>query len=216
MRRRTFLVIPFALTLLAAAGCGAQASVTAPENVEPAAAPATGALPWPAPPDPLQLARDAGLVPKTKEFFDYHVHAHLDVFVNGEPVLIPPGLGIDIENPAVRHDQLEDGSDTYGGIDPPCKQPCISPLHTHDDTGVLHTESARSTPNHLGQLFTEWAVQLDEDCVGGYCRPGTSVLIYVDGVLYEGDPAAIDLTDRKEIAIVIGTPPEKIPASFAF
>ena len=216
MRRRTLLVIPFVLTLLTVGGCGGQTSVTAPENVEPAATPTTGAVPWPAPPDPLQLARDAGFVPKTKEFFDYHVHAHLDVFVNGEPVLVPPGLGIDIENPAVHHGELEDGSDTYGGIDPPCKQPCISPLHTHDNTGVLHTEAARSTPNHLGQLFTEWAVPLDENCVGGYCRPGTSVLIYVDGAVYDGDPAAIELTDRKEIAIVIGTPPEKIPASFAF
>jgi len=215
MRPRTLLVIPFALALFAATGCGGQ-SVVAPENVEPAATPATGALPWPAPPDPLQLARDAGLVPRTKEFFDYHVHAHLDIFVNGEPVPTPAGLGIDTENPAVRHGQLEDGSDTYGGIDPPCKQPCISPLHTHDNTGVLHTESARSTPNRLGQLFTQWAVRLDQNCVGGYCRPDASVLVYVDGTLYDGDPAAIELTDGKEIAIVIGTPPEKIPASFAF
>jgi hypothetical protein len=52
--------------------------------------------------------------------------------------------------------------------------------------------------------------------VGGYCRPDASVLVYVDGELYEGDPAAIELTDGKEIAIVIGTPPEKIPASFGF
>jgi hypothetical protein len=215
MRRRTLLVIPFALTMFAVGGCGGQTAVTAPE-VEPAATPTTGAVPWPAPPDPLQLARDAGLVPKTKEFFDYHVHAHLDVFVNGEHVLVPPGLGIDIENPAVHHGELEDGSDTYGGIDPPCQQPCISPLHTHDNTGVLHTEAARSSPNTLGQLFTQWAVRLDRDCVGGYCRPGTSVLVYVDGVLYEADPDAIELTDKREVAIVIGTPPAEIPASFAF
>ena len=44
----------------------------------------------------------------------------------------------------------------------------------------------------------------------------TSVLIYVDGELYESDPATIELTDGKEIAIVIGTPPVEIPSSYSF
>ena len=41
-----------------------------------------------------------------------------------------------------------------------------------------------------------------------------SVLVYVDGAQYDGNPADIELTDRKEIAIVIGTPPPKIPSSY--
>jgi hypothetical protein len=199
--------------VLAVAGCGGAQTVAIPEDVPPAPTPASGGIPWPAPPNPLELTRDAGLTPETHEFFDYHVHAHLDVFVNAQPVPVPPGLGIDIENPAVRHGRLEDGTDSYGGIDPPCSKPCISPLHTHDQTGVVHTESAQSSPNRLGQLFTEWDVRLNADCVGGYCRPGTSVLVYVDGELYEGDPAEIELTDGKEVAIVIGTPPAQIPSS---
>jgi hypothetical protein len=197
-------------------GCGATTSVEPPENVAPAPTPASGAAPWPAPADPLQLTRDAGLEPETREFFDYHVHAHLDVFVNGQPVRVPAGIGINIDDPAVHRGELEDGTMTYGGIDPPCDEPCISPLHTHDETGVVHTESAQSQPNRLGQLFTEWDVRLDANCVGGYCSPAASVLVYVDGTLYEGDPAEIELTDGKEIAIVIGTPPTEIPASFAF
>src|SRR5947208_1867045 len=109
---------------------------------------------------------------------------------------------------------LVDGTEAYGGIAPPCKQPCISPLHTHDDSGILHTESAKANPNRLGQLFTEWDVRLDSTCVGGYCRPGSSVLVYVDGGRYIGDLADILLSDRKEIAIVIGTLPDKIPTAF--
>lgn len=216
MRSTCSLLMLLTLAALAASGCGGKTSAAAPENVAPAPTPASGATPWPAPPDPLQLTRKAGLTPETQEFFAYHVHAHLDVFVNGQPVRVPAGIGINIDDPAVHHAPLEDGTESYGGIDPPCKQPCISPLHTHDDSGVVHTESARSTPNRLGQLFTEWDVRLDSGCVGGYCRPDASVLVYVDGTLYDGDPAAIELTDRKEIAIVIGTPPEKIPASFGF
>jgi hypothetical protein len=201
-----------ALAAVATSRCGSS-GVVVPKNVKPAATPASGAAPWPAPPNPLELARRAGLKPETHEFFAYHVHAHLDVFVNGQPTPVPAGIGINIHDPAVHHLTLSDGTDSYGGI-ARCAKPCISPLHTHDVTGILHTESAKSHPNGLGQFFTEWNVRLTGKCVGGYCRPGTSVLVYVGGDRYNGDPARIALTDHKEIAIVIGTPPKKIPTKF--
>jgi hypothetical protein len=47
--------------------------------------------------------------------------------------------------------------------------------------------------------------------VGGYCTPDTSVQIYVNGERSTADPTTIQLSDRKEIAIVIGTPPNRIP-----
>jgi hypothetical protein len=197
---------------LALSGCGGK-SVQVPEDVQPASAPSSGAAPWPAPPNPLRLTRKAGLKPEPHEFFAYHVHAHLDVFVNGKPIPVPAGIGINIHDPAVHHARLPDGTEAYGGISS-CGKPCISPLHTHDDTGILHTESARAHPNSLGQFFTEWDVRLDKSCVGGYCAPATSVLVYVDGDRYLGNPAAILLTNHKEIAIVVGTPPEKIPTHF--
>jgi len=207
------LVVLATLAALAAGACGSKKPLV-PKDVRPASTPASGAAPWPAPPNPLALALKAGLVPKTHELFAYHVHAHLDVFVNGRPEAVPAGIGINIHDPAVHHATLEDGTQAYGGIAVPCEQPCISPLHTHDDSGILHTESARTRPNTLGELFTEWDVRLDRSCVGGYCRPGTSVLLFVDGDGFTGDPRAIQLTDHKEIAIVIGTPPTSIPTKF--
>jgi hypothetical protein len=69
-------------------------------------------------------------------------------------------------------------------------------------------------PNRLGQFFTEWAVRLTPNCVGGYCKPEAPIAIYVDGQAYEGDPRDIELSDGKEIAIVIGTPPDSIPSEF--
>jgi hypothetical protein len=103
---------------------------------------------------------------------------------------------------------------SYGGIKK-CDQPCISPLHTHTIDGVLHTESKKATPNTLGQFFIEWNVKLDANCVGEYCKPGTPIKVYVNGDLYSGNPADIELTDRKEIAIVIGTDPSgAIPKEF--
>jgi hypothetical protein len=203
------------VVVLLSSACGAK-TPNPPDDIPPAPTPASGGLPWPAPADPLALTVKAGLTPETHEFLIFHVHAHLDVFVNGKPVQVPAGIGINIKDPAVHHEVLEDGSDAYGGIDPACDQPCISPLHTHDVSGVLHTESLSEKPNRLGQFFTEWDVKLDASCVGGYCKPQASILVYVDGAQYDGNPGDIELTDHKEIAIVIGTAPLTVPSKFNF
>jgi hypothetical protein len=171
---------------------------------------------WPAPADPMARARTAGLVPETSEHLEYHVHAHLDVFVNGERVTVPAGLGINIDDPGVHVFPDIAGATGYGGIRPPCDSPCISPLHTHDVSGVIHTESSTRKNNTLRQLFVEWDVKLDAKCVDRYCEPDTKIAIYIDGERFTGDPRTIDLSDRKEIAIVIGTPPAKIPSEGDF
>lgn len=174
------------------------------------APPRTTPPPWSRPNDTLSLSRAAGLVPERHEFFAYHVHAHLDVFVAGKPVRVPAGVGIEITDPGVQRGRLPDGSMAFGGIRE-CVRPCISPLHTHDDSGILHTESQRNHPNRLGQFFTEWRVRLTRTCIGGYCR---GIRVYVDGKRYPGDPRAVELTDRKEIAIVVGKPPASVPSRF--
>jgi hypothetical protein len=196
--------------VLAALLLGAGAAQAA---VAPAPTPKAGAAPWPAPRDPMALARKAGLVPERSEHLAYHVHSHLDVFVNGRRVRIPAGIGIDVHDPAVKSGPLPDGSLAYGGISPPCAVACISPLHTHGDYGLLHTETSKPRPNTLGQFFVEWGVRLDGDCVGGYCKPD-SIAVYVNGKRVAGDPRTILLANHVEIAIVIGTPPRRIPSAF--
>jgi hypothetical protein len=208
--RRGRFSVALALLVVLSVACKGSPEV---RDAEPAPEPASGGVPWPAPSDPLDRAVAAGLQPETHEFLSYHVHAHLDVFVNGKPVEVPAGIGIDISDPAVHTVQTDQGR-TYGGIDPPCTQPCISPLHTHAPDGVLHTESARAHPNTLGQFFTEWGVALSATCVGGYCSPYAAIHVFVDGKPFDGDPADIQLTDLLEIAIVIGTPPAEIPSAF--
>jgi hypothetical protein len=180
----------------------------------PAPKPAHGAAPWPAPANALQLTRAAGLTPERKETLIHHVHSHIDVFVNARAVRVPAGIGINIRDPGVNSFKAPDGTNAYGGIKL-CSAVCISPLHTHDDSGIIHTESASSVPNRLGQFFTEWGVALTRTCVGGYCNL-TRAHVYVDGKAFAGDPRGILLTDRKEIAIVIGTPPKKIPSTPGF
>jgi hypothetical protein len=201
------------LLVLALAGCGGGQTTTAVTTAT-APTPSVGAVQWPAPPNPMELTRKAGLVPETHEFLKYHVHSHLDIFVNGTPVVVPAGIGIDIANPAVHSGTATDGSPAYGGIDPPCAEPCISPLHTHYEDGILHTESKTAKPNTLGQFFVEWDVRLTPSCVGSFCKPKTPIAIYVDGDRYTGDPRAIGLENLREIAVVIGSPPASIPSKF--
>jgi hypothetical protein len=175
---------------------------------------AAGAPLWPAPPNPMALTRQAGLTPETHEFVFLHVHSHLDVLVKGKTIRVPAGIGIDTRAPAVKRFDAPDGTVGYGGISPPCAKACISPLHTHFDDGVLHTEAKQNQFNRLGQFFTEWNVRLTRRCVGGFCKPANRIAVYVDGDRYIGNPRSIALRDRREIAIVIGRPPDHIPSAF--
>ena len=219
MRKTLTLPLAIAFLVLGAAGCGddddaASESPSQTLNAEqrPASSDAEASVLWPAPTDPLDRTVAAGLKPERKEFLIHHVHAHLDVFVDGEPIAVPAAIGINIDDPEVK--RFNDPEVSYGGITR-CDKPCISPLHTHDATGIIHTESATPEPNTLGQFFTEWRVRLSESCVGEHCSP-ERIAFYVNGKPYGRDPRAIELTDRKEIAIVIGTPPAPIPKTADF
>ena len=202
-----FRMRPACTSLLAAAAIFGLSAGTGLANV---------LAPWPAPASPLQLTRAAGLTPERKETLIHHVHSHLDIFINARAVRVPAGIGINVRDPGVHLFKAPDGTNAYGGIRL-CRSVCISPLHTHDDTGIIHTESASSVPNRLGQFFTEWGVALTRTCVARYCHL-TRPHVYVDGKPFAvaNDPRGILLTDRKEIAIVIGRPPKKIPATPGF
>ena len=58
------------------------------------------------------------------EHFSLHIHAHLDIFINGNPYAVPSEIGI-IPNQ------------------------CIYWMHTHDDSGIIHIESPQIEPLHL-------------------------------------------------------------------
>jgi hypothetical protein len=205
--RLAWLLLP--LVLLGA--CGSDS----PDVPKATGRAASGAAPaWRAPADPVDRARAAKLEPEVRETLKFHAHTHLDVFFNGKSIVVPAGIGINIADPGVKKFKGTTGT-AYGRIDG-CDQPCISPLHTHEPDGILHTESADTAPNTLGQFFAEWGVALDTKCVGEYCAPETDLAVFVDGKRFRGDPASIRLTDRKEIAILIGTPPPDIPTTADF
>jgi hypothetical protein len=149
------------------------------------------AAPWSAPTSNVaNLIRRAGLDVLTAEGNLVHYHSHLDVFVNGAPAPVPADIGIDRD------------------------KSLISPLHTHDQSGIIHVESDKDMTFHLGELFVQWDVRLDSTCVGSYCAAATPVAYYVDGTKVTSDPTRIEFARHREIAIVIGTPPASIPAKY--
>jgi hypothetical protein len=173
---------------------------------------------WPAPSDPVALARQAGLEATQSEHLNTHTHAHLDVRVDGKDVVVPAGIGVDIKAPSgIEKRKTADGTATEYYVKV-CFAPCLSPLHTHDPSGIIHTESKdpNQEPYTLGQFFTEWGVTLDDQCVGEFCRSDTSIAVYLDGKKYDGNPAEIELKSHLEIAIIIGKPPTVIPDSWEF
>jgi hypothetical protein len=213
--RRACALLAVVLLVALAASCSSPAKKGSSDGASTVAG-APGANdpePWPRPPNQMALAVKAGLKPETAESLEFHVHAHLDVYINGQHIIVPAGMGIDINNPGVHNGPVL-GHTGYGGINPPCDVPCISPLHTHDVSGVLHTESSTRKYNTLGQFFIEWGQPLSATQVGTYKSPATPIKFYENGKPSTGDPTQIALSDLKEIVIVIGTPPPVIPTSF--
>lgn len=198
--------------LLALTACQAKAPVASFGSSSPLEQPT-----WTAPADPMALAVEAELVPDKIEHLTTHHHAHLHVFVDGEPVVIPAGIGIAVGLKGVEDELTPDGTEHSYHVTT-CDVPCLSPLHTHDPDGVIHEESreANHAPYTLGQFFTEFGVRLDANCVGEYCKPDALVHVYLDGKAYAGDPAEIPLTNHLEIAIVIGQAPFEIPFTWTF
>ena len=111
-----------------------------------------------------------------------HTHQHLDVVVAGKNIPVPAHIGID------------------------WMKRFISPVHTHDDTGIIHIEAAAIETYTLGQFFDVWGVRFDGKCLGSYCAGGNKLLrVYADGKLVNGDPRALALTSRQIIAVMYGT-----------
>ncbi|HEY7439873.1 MAG TPA: hypothetical protein VIC35_10815 [Acidimicrobiia bacterium] len=159
---------------------------------------ATTPPPWNLPADAKPYIKAAGLTALPAETLNYHYHAHLDVIDGSSRVTLPQGLGFVIE------DGQPEG---------------LTSLHTHDTSGIVHIESPKNTKFTLGQVFTEWAVRLSKDCVGGLCSGnGKVVRFFVDGKEYTGDPQQLVLRGHQEIAIWYGpaTAKPNVPGSYPF
>jgi hypothetical protein len=157
----------------------------------------TGTPPWPA--EHAKLAtrlNQLGLPQLQMEADAFHIHEHLDLYVDGRHLTVPALIGI--------NDQ----------------QRYLDPIHTHDTSGIIHIESPTKTDYTLGQFFAVWGVRLTDRCIAGLCdTTGKQLRAYVNGTHVAANPARIVLTPHQEIVLTYGTPgqqPRSIPSSYPF
>ena len=100
-----------------------------------------------------------------------HIHPTIKIIIEGKSVTIPQNIGI---NAALykSHDL-----DAYG-----MKNQRMSPLHTHDSSGVIHVESTQVRTFTLGEFFDVWGVTFTDSCIMDKCNDDIkTVKMFVDG-----------------------------------
>jgi hypothetical protein len=158
----------------------------------------TGLAPWPPEYGGLRqrLIKD-GIPPLRVEGRVMDAHVFMLISVHGRPVTVPSLIGVN-------------GTEEYGRIVGPG---FVSPLHTHDATGLIHIHSPTRRTYSVGEIFDVWGVRFTDTCLGGYCGSASERLrLYVDGKEQQGDPRRVPLEDGQVITVVFGTDAE-IPSS---
>ena len=178
-----------ALAAWASTGCGGSATpVRAP--LDPSA-PRFGPAPGWRPPalSPASAAgRPLGSLRCTRAFRP-RLRAHLEVFVDGLDVVIPPGIG-------VAAPQRRDGAYVRGGS-------CSYPLSTSEPTGVIELASRRRPT--LGDFFDVWGQPLSQRRVLGFATaPGRPLMAFVNGRRWRGGVRAVPLRRHASIVIELG------------
>jgi hypothetical protein len=213
------MAIAGAAAAFAIAGCTATSTSFAPipQAVKPASSIVVNTAPSPTP-TPIQLVSGgvvgtptwpegdtatggqgqqvAGLNCMKSLSAPFHHHAHLSLFVNGQQLEFPLGVGM-----------FQPGKGKSGYI---YHQTCLYWLHTHDGTGILHMESKTGASFTLGTAFKLWGEPLSSTQVAQYTG---SVAVYVNGNLDTTDPiAGVPLNPGDDVTLVIGQTPNWIPA----
>lgn len=111
-----------------------------------------------------------------------HIHQHLDMIINGQKIVVPADIGI--------------GS-TF-----------ISPIHTHDTSGILHVEAPEVKDFTLGQFFKEWGIKLDNSCVSTFCSDDSHKLVVAVNGQPVSDGSGYVLKAHDEIEIWYGNSSE--------
>ena len=131
-----------------------------------------------------------GIKCDSAEHFNFHYHAHLDIFVNGFSYLVPAGIG----------------------IKPP---DCIYWLHTHDISGIIHVESPENKTFKLGQFFDIWGKKFNNSQIFDFMvdkSENKTLVVYINGTEVTNlQYRNIPIVNHEDITIVYGTAPPDIP-----
>jgi hypothetical protein len=214
-RRVQALLLPAAAVLLAACGGSsssssspaAPATSTTSSTASAPTATATATAPSAPGPEGIPLEQGPELAPASTttpggtvdgiqcapvEQLAYHIHAHLQVYDDGQPRTLPAGIGL-IEPVA---QQTADGP-FYGATH------CYYWLHTHATDGIIHIESPTARVYTLGNFFNLWRQPLSGTQVAGVKGKVTA---FLNGKPWTKDPRAIPLVSHASIQLNVGSP----------
>lgn len=114
--------------------------------------------------------------------------AHIELFADNRGVVVPAGIGI-------AEPQRRRGVFVLGGR-------CAYPLRTVDPTGVIEiNRTGGSSPPTVGELFGVWGQPLSLSRMAGFA--GT-VVAFVDGRRWTGDPRSIPLARHTQVVLELG------------
>ena len=129
-----------------------------------------------------------GIECNTMEQSIFHIHAQLNMFINGKNYTVPPLIGIT----------------NY----------CLYWMHTHDNSGIIHIESPVNRTFDLGHFFDIWKQKFNNTQVlNNTADANHPVSVYVNGTKV---PNSINYRDialhaHDIITIVYGQTPSPIP-----
>lgn len=122
---------------------------------------------------------------------NYHVHAHLAIYNNGQQLALPKNIGI--------------------------LSSCDYEMHTHDQTGIIHIEAPNVKSYTLGDFFDIWGEPLTSTNVAGITG---DVVAYVsdngESRRYMGDLRNITLISHRDVTLQIGTPAVSTLATYSW
>jgi hypothetical protein len=223
MPKRTSIFASLLASAALVAGCGSSGSTSTSTTTSSAAASssaasttaASGTSPGPET-IPLEqgpeLAPASTTAPGTKidgviecaplEQLAYHIHIHLQVYVDGQSRSIPAAIGL--LGPVYENTPY---GRFYGA------QKCYYWLHTHASDGIIHVESPTKRIYTLGIFFDEWRQPLSSDQVA---TAHGKVTAFLNGKPWTKSLREIPLEPHNQIQLDVGTPvvPFK-PISFA-
>lgn len=132
---------------------------------------------------------------KTGNEIIMHTHSNLNVTVNGKSLLVPNGVGI---NSTLWNDHsldkfgTERRATTFGMI-----SPAMSPLHTHDSSGMIHVESTEYKNYTLGDFLNIWGLPLEGKEISLIIN-GNNTENYSNHTLKDMEKMVLKIQDQKK------------------
>jgi len=113
----------------------------------------------------------AAYVQSTSGWHTIHWHFTLSISIYGQQATIPEGVGI--------HPNLW----RFHALDSYATNPGTAPIHTHDNTGLIHIEATGPPIGYtLGDFFAIWGLRFDENCLSNICVSNSTVInMFVNG-----------------------------------